>query len=290
MSRVSRVSRAFTRAKEERRAALIVYVCAGDPSLEVTERLVHRLVESGADIIELGVPFSDPIADGPVIQAASERALAAGTTLRRILAMVKRLRGQGLDAPLALMSYLNPIHALGEPAIGSVADAGVDALILPDVPYDEAPPWRAAIEAAGMDLVGLAAPTTDEARLRAIGASSSGFLYYVSVTGVTGVRAALPESLPSQLRAARAVSRVPVAVGFGVDSPAQARALAAHADGVIVGSAVVQHLHGPDGEATALAFVRALAEALHESRTDSALAASSHPTSSLSPLSEVTPC
>jgi tryptophan synthase alpha chain len=260
MIATSRIAAAFARSKREGRGTLIAYVCAGDPSLPATERLVPELVVAGADIIELGVPFSDPIADGPVIQAAAERALAAGTTLKGILAMVRRLRAAGLDAPLALMSYLNPVHALND--LGSIAEAGVDGLILPDVPLDEAPPWRAAVEALGMDLIPLAAPTTTKARLAAIGASASGFLYYVSVTGVTGSRAELPAELPSQLAAARAASRAPVAVGFGIESPAQARALALHADGVIVGSAIVKALHGPGGRAATLALVRALADAM----------------------------
>lgn len=260
MSGQSRITRGFAKAKAEGRAALVVYVSAGDPSLDATERLVPELIAAGADILELGVPFSDPIADGPVIQAASERALAAGTTLRGILAMMTRLRAKGFDAPVALMSYLNPVHALND--LGAIAAAGVDALILPDVPFDESPAWRRAVEGAGMDLVPLAAPTTTPSRLAAIGASASGFLYFVSVTGVTGGRGELPAELPSQLAAARAVSRVPVAVGFGIESPEQARALSAHADGIIVGSAVVRTLHGHGGVETTLALVRALAEAL----------------------------
>jgi tryptophan synthase alpha chain len=256
----TRIDLAFDRAKKEGRAALIIYVCAGDPSLEVTARLVPRLARAGADIIELGVPFSDPIADGPVIQAASERALRAGTTLRKVLSMVTELRAQGCGAPLALMSYLNPIHALG--AVSPIAQAGVDALIIPDLPHDEAPPWRDAIARSGMSLIPLAAPTTSPERLAAIGASASGFLYFVSVAGVTGVRRELPPELHAQLTAARKASRVPVAVGFGIESPEQARALASHADGVIVGSAIVKALQEPDGERLVVARVRALADAL----------------------------
>jgi tryptophan synthase alpha chain len=258
----SRIDAAFARARAEGRAALIVYVCAGDPSLDVTEALVPKLASAGADIIELGVPFSDPMADGPVIQAASERALRSGTSLRKVLAMIARLRASGADMPLALMSYLNPIHALGD--LDAIARAGVDALILPDLPYDESPPWREAIQEREMQLIPLAAPTTAPERLAAIGEVARGFLYFVSVTGVTGARAELPSELASQLRAARLVSRAPVAVGFGIDSPAQARVLAVHADGVIVGSALVERLAAcPEA---ALTFVRSLAEALSGTR------------------------
>jgi len=286
----SRITGAFERARSEGRAALIVYVCAGDPSLEATAALVPELARAGADIIELGVPFSDPMADGPVIQAASERALASGTTLRGILTMVEALRRAGTDVPLALMSYLNPIHALGD--LPSIASAGVDALILPDLPYDEAAPWRTAIEACAMDLIPLAAPTTAPERLAAIGAVARGFLYFVSRTGVTGAQKGLPPELPSQLLAARAVSRAPVAVGFGVDSPAHASALARHADGVIVGSALIERLHslpGPAGAAAAIAFVRALADALRSTPSaprPSASSPSPLPTTS----TEVSPC
>ncbi len=263
----SRIERAFATAKQEGRAALIVYISAGDPSLAATSRLVPELSRAGADIIELGVPFSDPIADGPVIQAASERALAGGTSLRAILELVEKLRGDGCDSPLALMSYLNPIHALGD--LGAVARVGVDGLILPDLPFDEDGPWASmstAVRQLGMDMVPLAAPTTSRERLAKIGAAASGFLYFVSITGVTGARAALPAELGAQLAAARAVSRAPVAVGFGVDSPAQARALAAHADGVIVGSALIQRL-ASGGEAAAVAFVRELAQSLRTTST-----------------------
>jgi tryptophan synthase alpha chain len=255
-----RIGRAFYRRRTEQGAALIVYVCAGDPSLDETERLVPQLVAAGADIIEIGVPFSDPIADGPVIEAAAVRALAGGTTLRRILGMVARLREGGLETPLLLMTYMNPLQRLG--GLGVVAESGIDGLIVPDLPHDEAPPLRAEAEAAGLDLVGLAAPTTPPDRLRAIGASATGFVYYVSVTGVTGARADLPPDLPAQLAQARAASSVPVAVGFGIESPAQARALAPHADGIIVGSALIKALQGEGGIARGVALVRALKSAL----------------------------
>ncbi len=264
----SRIDRAFATAKQEGRAALIVYIAAGDPSLAATSRLVPALARAGADIVELGVPFSDPIADGPVIQAASERALASGASLAAILGLVESLRAEGCGVPLALMSYLNPIHALGD--LGAIARAGVDGLILPDLPFDEEGPWAsmcAAVRESRMDMIPLAAPTTSRDRLARIGAAASGFLYFVSVTGVTGARAELPAELGSQLAAARAASRAPVAVGFGVDSPKQARALAANADGVIVGSALIQRL-ASGGEDAAVAFVRELAHNLRTIQTE----------------------
>jgi tryptophan synthase alpha chain len=260
MTRSHRIQDAFDRAKIEQRAALIVYVCAGDPTLADTERLVPQLAEAGADLIEIGVPFSDPIADGPVIEAAAVRSLSAGTNLRGILAMVGRLRAGRFETALALMSYLNPLHRLGD--LAAVAANGIDGLIIPDLPHEEAGAMRLEANALGLDLVGLAAPTTPLERLRAIGAASSGFLYYVSVTGVTGVRAELPTDLPAQLAVARTASRVPVAVGFGIDSAAQARALATHADGIIVGSALIKALQGDGGVARGLALVRELKNAL----------------------------
>jgi tryptophan synthase alpha chain len=255
-----RIGLAFSRRKAEQRAALIVYICAGDPSLADTERLIPQLAAAGADIIEIGVPFSDPIADGPVIEAASVRALQGGTTPRRILGMVSRLRAAGLETPLVLMTYLNPLQRLG--GLVAVAKSGVDGLIVPDLPHEEAEPLRIEAEAAGLDRIALAAPTTPPDRLRAIAASATGFLYYVSVTGVTGARAELPASLPAELRAARAASNVPVAVGFGIESAAQARALAPHADGIIVGSALIKALQGEGGFARGIALVRDLKAAL----------------------------
>jgi tryptophan synthase alpha chain len=260
---LSRIARAFERAAAERRAALIAYVCAGDPSLEDTVRIVPRLAEAGADVIELGIPFSDPIADGPAIQAASLRALRSGTTARGVLGAVRRIRERDPTTPLVLMTYLNPVLAYGLEAFAADASAaGVDGVIVPDLPVDEAAPLSAALGRVDVDLVLLAAPTTSAERLARIGRESRGFLYCVSVAGVTGARSGLPPELPKQLAEARARSSVPVAVGFGVSTPDQARTLAAHADGVIVGSALVSLLHESKGDLDrATAFVRGLANA-----------------------------
>jgi tryptophan synthase alpha chain len=260
-----RLQRHFEEARRTGRRSLIVYLCGGDPDLAATERLVPALAAAGADIVEIGVPFSDPLADGPTIQAASQRALAAGTTLAGILDMVGRLRRGGCEVPLVLMGYLNPIVRMGIAAfVARAADVGVDGCIVPDLPLEESAVLGEPAAAHGLSLVLLAAPTTPPERLRRIGEQTRGFLYYVSVIGVTGARAALPPDLPAQLDRVRAASRAPVAVGFGISEPEQARALAAHADAVVVGSALVAEIARSRGALDGpVALVRALAEAVH---------------------------
>jgi tryptophan synthase alpha chain len=264
---LNRIARAFARSKAEQRAALIAYVCAGDPSIEATARVVPRLAEAGADLIELGIPFSDPIADGPTIQAASQRALDAGTTPAKVLDLASTLRRAGLETPLLFMTYLNPIIALGlEDFLRRAAEAQVDGLLVPDLPLDEEGPVKLAAARHHLDLVLFASPTTNPARLARIGRETQGFLYFLSVTGVTGARGTLPAELPDQLAAARAASRAPVAVGFGISAPEQARALAPHADAIVVGSALVSELHSAGGDPRKPAeLVRSLAEALRRS-------------------------
>jgi tryptophan synthase alpha chain len=262
---VNRLERHFETARRNGRKSLIVYLCAGDPDLAATERLVPALAAAGADVIELGVPFSDPLADGPTIQLAAERALRSGTTLTGILDLVDRLRGQGCDVPLVLMGYMNPIVRMGVDAfVARSAEVGVDGFIVPDLPLEEAETLGAAAAARGLALVLLAAPTTPPDRLRTIGSRTRGFLYFVSITGITGARAALPADLPARLDAVRAASKAPVAVGFGISTPEQARALAEHADGVVVGSALVAEIARSGGKIDGpVAFVRSLAEAVH---------------------------
>jgi tryptophan synthase alpha chain len=265
---MNRLERQLAAARSDGRRSLIVYLCAGDPDLAATERLVPALAEAGADVIELGVPFSDPLADGPTIQRAAERALRSGTTLAGILDLVARLRRQRCEVPLALMGYMNPIVRMGlEPFVARAAEVGVDGFIVPDLPLEEAGPLGDAAAAKGLSLILLAAPTTPPARLRAIGERTRGFLYFVSITGVTGARAALPADLPARLDAVRAASRAPVAVGFGISAPEQARALAEHADAVVVGSALVAEIARSGGAAEGpVALVRSLAEAVHSVR------------------------
>lgn len=252
------------------RPALVVFVMAGDPDLGFTARLVPALVEAGADAVELGVPFSDPLADGPTIQRAAQRALAAGIRLEDVLALGARLRGEGLEAPLVLLSYVNPLLRRGlEAAAAAAAAAGYAGLIVPDVPDEERGPLEAACARYGLAAIPFATPTTDGERLRRIGARARGFLYCVSLTGVTGARDRLPPEALDLLRRARAVSRAPVALGFGVSRPEQARTLRGLADAVIVGSALVECLEGaasdPEG---ALAAARARLAALRAALGD----------------------
>lgn len=259
-SGAQRLTHAFERAKAEGRAALVCYAMAGDPSLEQSARLVAALDDAGADVIELGVPFSDPIADGPVLQAAATRALAAKTTLRKVLELASHLKA--LRAPLVAMGYLNPIASYGVAAFArDAARAGLCGAIVPDLPLEESDELREALEGEGLALVPLVAPTTTGERLRTIAARARGFLYTVSVTGVTGARAELPPELAARLQELRGISAAPVAVGFGVSKPEQARALGKLADGVVVGSALVQAAHEQGIEAAA-ALVRGLRAAL----------------------------
>jgi tryptophan synthase alpha chain len=268
---MNRLEQTLAAARSAGRRSLIVYLCAGDPDLAATERLVPALAEAGADVIELGVPFSDPLADGPTIQAAAERALRSGTTLAGILDLVARLRRQGCTVPLVLMGYMNPIVRMGvESFVTRAAEAGVDGFIVPDLPLEEADELSGPAAARGLSLVLLAAPTTPPERLKRIGERTRGFLYFVSVTGVTGARAALPAELPARLDAVKAASAAPVAVGFGISAPEQARALAEHADAVVVGSALVAEIARSGGKADGpVALVRALAEAVHAVRARS---------------------
>lgn len=239
---MNRIQKKFSQLKRARKKALIFFLTAGDPSLSATEKMVPALERAGADLIELGVPFSDPLADGPVIQASSQRALARGVTLHRILRTVARIRRTS-GLPLLLMSYLNPIERFGLKAFAKAASAsGVDGVIIPDLPPDEGKEIAGALREKGLDLVYLLAPTSSFKRQRMITRASKGFVYFVSVTGVTGVRRALPASVLKQVAALRKRSANPVCVGFGVSTPDQARAVARSSDGVIIGSALVKAL------------------------------------------------
>jgi len=265
---VSRIGRAFSRAAREGRAALVVFVEAGDPSLEATERLLPALAAAGADVIELGVPFSDPIADGPVIQRASERGLAAGARLSAVLDLVARGRAAGLDAPVVLFGYANPVFSMGEAVFASrAAAAGVDGALVTDLPPEEGGAFAATLKAARLDPVFLLAPTSPPKRVKTVGRLSRGFVYVVSRAGVTGVRAEVPSGLVELVgRVREGVGRLPVAVGFGISTPAQVAAVARISDGVVVGSAVVLAMEdavrsGADPVEAAAALVGALAAA-----------------------------
>jgi tryptophan synthase alpha chain len=237
---VKRLADTFTRLRASGERALVPYFTAGDPSLDTTARLVIEAERRGADVIELGVPFSDPIADGPVIQRGSQRALAAGTSLTGVLDTVRALRSD-VRAPLVLMTYYNPVLAFGLRAFAETAiKVGVAGVIVVDLPPEEAGPLNAEAEPAGLDVIYLAAPTSTAERLRLIARRSRGFIYLVSLTGVTGERAELPKELAAQIRALRLVTTKPVCVGFGVGRPEQVAAVGQLADGVAVGSAIVR--------------------------------------------------
>lgn len=265
----SRISRGFARARSEGRAALVVFVEAGDPDLATTARLLPALERAGADVVELGVPFSDPIADGPVIQRASERALAAGGSLSATLALAAEARRGGLSVPLVLFSYSNPILARGEEDFARrAAEAGVDGVLVTDLPPEEGRPLARTLVAHGLDPIYLLAPTSPDARMRGAAALSRGFVYLVSRAGVTGARAALPEDLAALVARTRAAApALPLAIGFGISTSEQAAAAARLADGVVVGSALVARgaeafSQGRDPVAAVAALVSDLAGAV----------------------------
>jgi tryptophan synthase alpha chain len=263
---ISKLDRTFVQLRQKGEKALIAYVMAGDPSLQETEQLVVELEQAGADIIELGVPFSDPIADGPVIQQAAERALRSGTSLRAIISMVARLRVR-TQIPLVLMAYYNSIHAFGpERFCQEAAQAGVDGLIMPDMPPDEAGPLKGPAAAAGLPLIFLLAPTSTAERRTFVARQSQGFVYYVSLTGITGAKLPDLADVSKNVEKIRRVTHVPVAVGFGVATPEDAAKVAAIADGVIVGSAIVKliaaHRQKPEMVKRVAEFVRSLKNAM----------------------------
>ena len=251
----SRLDATFAALRGRRERALVAYFTAGDPSLAITRRLVVEAARRGADVIELGIPFSDPLADGPVIQRATQRALAAGVTLPRVLELVREMRGE-VSAPLVFLTYYNPILAFGLKAFCRTSvEAGIDGVIVADLPPEEAGPLRAEAVTAGLDLIHLVAPTSTPERMRKIARASEGFIYMVSLTGVTGERAALAPDLTQQLRALRAITTKPVCVGFGIGTPEQAALVGRAADGVIVGSAIVRLVEQYGASAELLARV-----------------------------------
>ncbi len=239
--KTSPITRAFAAARAERRAAFVPFLMAGDPDLETTGELVQALAGAGADLVELGVPFSDPIADGPVNQAAAQRALESGTTLAGILELVARIRSRSA-VPIVLFSYYNPIFRYGIARLAEqAARSGVDGVLCVDLPPEEAAgEYLEALAANGLDPIFLLAPTSTRDRVRAVARVGRGFVYYVSRTGVTGERAELPPGLAKELAALRRRLDLPIAVGFGISTPEQVAAVARIADGVVVGSALVR--------------------------------------------------
>lgn len=237
---MSRIENRFKEFSGKGEKALITYIMAGDPSLADTERLIPELERAGVDLIELGIPFSDPLADGPTIQKAAVRALDNGVSLRDAIDLVKRVRKIS-QIPLIFMSYYNPIFKYGEERfVRDAAKAGVDGVIVPDLPPEEAGGLIAHSRKSGLDTIFLLAPTSDEERIKKVCRTSTGFIYYVSLTGVTGAREGLSKDIRSMVKKIKSYTKTPVAVGFGISRPEQAKELSSFADGVIVGSAIVK--------------------------------------------------
>ena len=248
MTGVERISAVFKQAKAEKRAAFMPYHAMGYPTRERTLEIVAALAESGADLFEIGIPHSDPLADGPTVQTATYTALTQGTTVADCLAMVRELRAAGVDQPFCAMSYFNPLFAYGvDRFVADAVAAGIDGLIVPDLPPDEAGEVEAACRAAGIATVYLLAPTSTEGRIRLVAQHATGFIYMVSIAGITGARNELPPDLAAFVRRVRGYTDLPLAVGFGIGTGAQAAAVAQIADGVIVGSALVKAAGGEDG-------------------------------------------
>lgn len=271
----TRIDRRFAALKKEGRAALVCFITAGDPDLETSSAILNGLPKAGADVIELGMPFSDPMADGPAIQASSLRALKAGHTMRKTLDMVRAFRKTDADTPIVLMGYYNPIYVYpNEAFLDDAVAAGVDGLIVVDVPPEADDELCLPAVARGLNFIRLATPTTDDNRLKTVLKNTSGFLYYVSITGITGAASANPDDVQLQVARLKRATTLPVAVGFGVKTPEQARAIGETADGVVVGSALVRAIEASlteDGRAAGntvgavLSLVEGLSAALRTS-------------------------
>lgn len=265
---MSRISKAFENGK-----AFITFITCGDPDLETTKRVVLKAIENGADIVELGIPFSDPTAEGPVIQAANARALEGGVTTDRIFDMVCELRKE-TDAPLLFMTYANVVYSYGTPGseesgsaafVRRCAKTGIDGIILPDVPFEEKEEFDAVCVENGIDLISLIAPTSED-RISGIASAAHGFIYVVSSLGVTGVRSEITTDIGAMVRLVRVSTDVPCAVGFGISTPQQAKAMASLSDGAIVGSAIMKIIaeHGKDAPEKVGAYVKEMAAAVHD--------------------------
>ncbi len=273
---MSRLDETFARLREEGRAALVTFVTGGDPSPAATPAILDALVAGGADVIELGMPFTDPMADGPAIQRANLRALAAGTRTADLFAIAKAFRERHPAVPLVLMGYANPMLRRGAQWFAEAcAEAGVDGVICVDVPAEEDAAIGPALRSAGIDVIRLATPTTDFARLPAVVDGAGGFLYYVSVAGITGMQQATNTSIAEAIGRLRDGTDLPIAVGFGIRAPEQAEAVARLADGVVVGSAIIDVIakasaEGRDPAADVLSLIKSLSEAVHAATKETA--------------------
>ena len=268
---MNRIARRFADLKEAGRAGLVTFLTAGDPDLATFERVLARLPEAGADLIEIGMPFSDPMADGPAIQAAGLRALQAGTRLTHILAAIRRFRAADQTTPIVLMGYYNPVYSYGGEAFcRDAVAAGADGVILVDLPPEEAGEFLPFARAAGLDLIRLTTPTSDDRRLPTVVGDASGFLYHVAIAGVTGTRSAEAAVVEEAVRRIRRHTGLPVAVGFGIRTPEQAAAVARFADAAVVGTALVETVArngtDPDLAETIAAQVTALAAGVRRAR------------------------
>jgi tryptophan synthase alpha chain len=260
----TRISKRFAELRAAGELGLVAYITAGDPSLDATHKFVLAIAEAGADVIELGVPFSDPLADGPTIQRASERALKSGTTLAGVLDLVRRIRDAS-EVPLVLFSYFNPILQMGlEQFAASAAHAGADGVLVTDLTPEESEEYRRIIHAHRLDTIFLAAPTSSDERLKKISVCSTGFLYIISRTGVTGTKDSLPDELPALLRRARQFTDLPIAVGFGISLPGHVSVLGRLADAAVVGSALVAEIEKASSPDTAVSALRERVEKLKE--------------------------
>ena len=263
---MNKIEQKFNLLNDSERTALVCYITAGDPSIDSTENIVLELEKSGADIIELGIPFSDPMADGPTIQLASERALAGGTTLNDVLNIVKNIR-KNSDIPLILFGYYNPFFTYGlERFAKDAKEAGADGVLVVDLPPEESGEFKQHLDENGLNLIFLLAPTSNEERIKLVSENSGGFIYLVSLTGVTGSRPEMEYSLTSLTREIKERSKLPVGIGFGVSSPEQAREISSFADAVIVGSALVRIIEKNGSDESAMLnrinrFVSSLSEA-----------------------------
>jgi tryptophan synthase alpha chain len=261
-SNPTRISKRFAALREFGELGIIAYITAGDPALEATRKFVLALAEAGADVIELGIPFSDPLADGPTIQRASERALKAGTTLAQVIDLVREIR-KFSEVPIVLFSYYNPVLQLGlEKFASTAATAGADGVLITDLTPEESDDYRQVLAAHHLDTIFLGAPTSTDDRLAKIATVSSGFLYLISRTGVTGAKDALPDDLPALLRRARSVTQLPIAVGFGISLPGHVSVLGGLADAAVVGSALVLEIEKATAADPTPAAIEAAATAL----------------------------
>jgi tryptophan synthase alpha chain len=275
---MSRIAAAFAVLKKEHRSAFVPFVTAGDPDADTFLEIVQKLPVAGADVIEIGIPFSDPMADGPINQASYLRALKAGMTLSRLLELVRRFRKTNDKTPLVLMGAYNPIHAYGTARFArDAAEAGVDGLLIVDLPVEEDDVLRLPAASHGIDMIRLLSPTTDDARLKAVLDGATGYLYYASIAGITGTKTYAEADVRASLRRIRSATNLPCVVGFGIKTPEQAGDIAGIADGAVVGSSIVARIEKSVSEgvrrtglvADVLDFCTALANSVHAARTGS---------------------